>query len=61
MTHFTFIAASYGAAGLGLSLLAAWLVADYRSQRRALAELEARGLGRRRRSPDAGDTLGDAP
>lgn len=50
MTHFTFIAASYGAAFLGLGLLAGWLVADYMGQRRALAELEARGLGRKART-----------
>lgn len=50
MTHFTFIAASYGAAILGLGLLTGWLLADYASQRRALAELEARGLGRKART-----------
>lgn len=52
MDHFTFIAASYGAALVGLGLLGGWLVADYRSQRRALAELEARGIGRRRSARD---------
>lgn len=50
MTHFTFIAASYGAGFLGLGLLTFWLVADYLGQRRALAELEARGLGRKGRA-----------
>lgn len=48
MTHTAFIAASYGVSLLGLGLLALWLVLDYRSQRRTLSELEARGVGRRR-------------
>ncbi|MFG1349720.1 heme exporter protein CcmD [Xanthobacter autotrophicus] len=56
MSHFTFIAASYGVATLGLGLLAAWLLVDYSHQRRALAELEARGLGKRSRRG-----TGDAP
>lgn len=50
MSHTFFIAASYGVAFLGLSGLAVWFLADYASQRRALAELEARGIGRRLRS-----------
>ena len=48
MTHFVFIAASYGVSLLALGLLALWLMLDYRSQRRTLSELEARGVGRRR-------------
>ncbi|MEP9353251.1 heme exporter protein CcmD [Xanthobacter sp. KR7-65] len=55
MSHFTFIAASYGAALVGLGLLAGWLFADYLSQRRALAELEARGISRRRTRPGTED------
>lgn len=52
MSHFVFIAASYGVATLGLGLLASWLLVDYGQQRRALAELEARGLRKRsRRGP----------
>lgn len=50
MSHFAFIAASYGVAFIGLGLLAGWLTADYVRQRQALRDLEARGLGRRRRS-----------
>lgn len=49
MSHFVFIAASYGATALGLGLLAAWLLVDYGQQRRALADLEARGIGKRAR------------
>ncbi|MDI4664142.1 heme exporter protein CcmD [Xanthobacter autotrophicus] len=56
MSHFVFIAASYGVATLGLGLLAGWLLADYGRQRRALAELEARGIGQRSRRG-----TGDAP
>ncbi|MFG1288318.1 heme exporter protein CcmD [Xanthobacter versatilis] len=60
MSHFVFIAASYGVTTLGLGLLAAWLLADYGRQRRTLADLEARGIGKRsRRGP--GDAPGDAP
>jgi heme exporter protein D len=45
--HAFFIVASYAvAAGIVLALIA-WIVIDYRTQRRALAELEARGVTRR--------------
>ncbi|MDI4656163.1 heme exporter protein CcmD [Xanthobacter autotrophicus] len=60
MTHFAFIAASYGVATLGLGLLAAWLLADYGRQRRVLADLEARGVGKRSRR-ETGDAPGEAP
>lgn len=50
MSHFAFIVASYGVSLLGLGLLAAWLLADYARQRRALEDLEARGLRRRART-----------
>lgn len=42
MTHFAFIAAAYGVSVLGLAVLAAWLVLDYRGQKAALAGLKAR-------------------
>lgn len=45
--HAAFIWASYAAVGLVLGLLVAWLLFDGRRQRRLLAELEARGHGRR--------------
>lgn len=37
-----FIAASYGAAALVIGTLILWMLLDYRLQRRALRELEAR-------------------
>ncbi|QRG06607.1 heme exporter protein CcmD [Xanthobacter dioxanivorans] len=55
MTHFLYISASYGIALLGLGGLAAWLLADYAQQRRALTELEARGIGRRPTSVGGGE------
>jgi heme exporter protein D len=42
-----FIIAAYGVAAVVVVLLAAWVAIDYRMQRRALAELEARGITRR--------------
>lgn len=45
--HAAFIWASYAAVGLVLGAVVAWLVFDGRRQRRRLAELEARGHGRR--------------
>ncbi|TCT05024.1 heme exporter protein CcmD [Aquabacter spiritensis] len=47
MAHALFIAAAYGIAALGLIVLTLYLIADNRAQRRALAELEARGVRRR--------------
>lgn len=47
MDHFAFIAASYAVSLLGLGLLAAWLLVDNAAQKRALEELEARGVKRR--------------
>ena len=60
MDHFTFIAASYAVSVLGLGLLAGWLMLDNAAQKRALAELEARGITRRSRSAGT-DTAGSAP
>ena len=48
--HAAFIVISYAATALVVGALIAWLVADGRRQRAALAELEARGV-RRRSSP----------
>ncbi len=42
-----FIIAAYGAAAVVIVLLVAWVVIDFRKQKRALAELEARGITRR--------------
>jgi len=45
--HAAFIWAAYGATGIVLAALAAWLALDGRRQRRLLDELEARGVRRR--------------
>jgi heme exporter protein D len=47
VTHAGFIAAAYVATALVLAALAVWVIADGRTQRRRLAELEARGIKRR--------------
>ena len=47
MTHAGFIAAAYLATGLVLAGLFVWIVVDGRTQRRRLADLEARGIRRR--------------
>ncbi|WP_127091275.1 heme exporter protein CcmD [Aquabacter cavernae] len=53
MTHSAFILAAYGVAFAGLLTLTLVLILDNRAQRRALADLEARGVRRRseRRTP----------
>ncbi len=45
--HAGFIVAAYGAAVLILLALVVWIVLDHRAQRRALGELETRGVTRR--------------
>ena len=47
--HAGFIVAAYAVAALVLGALVAWVVIDHRMQARALAELEAKGMGRRGR------------
>ena len=52
--HAGFILAAYGAAGLILTLLIGWIVAENRALNRQLAELQSRGITRRsdaRRAP----------
>jgi heme exporter protein D len=44
-----FIVAAYATAAIVLGALVAWVMLDYRAQSRALAELEAEGIGRRGR------------
>jgi heme exporter protein D len=44
--HINFIAASYCAAAIIVGALIAWVMLDYRAQRRTLAELELQGLTR---------------
>lgn len=53
--HAGFILAAYGVAVLVIAALFVWTVLDGRSQRRQLAELEARGVRRRSAADAAGD------
>ncbi|WP_112661916.1 heme exporter protein CcmD [Microvirga flavescens] len=48
-THTFFIAAAYAVTTVIVAGLVARAVLDHRTQKRALAELEARGAGRRSR------------
>jgi heme exporter protein D len=45
--HIGFIVAAYAAGIIVVVALIAWVVLDYRTQRRILGELEAKGLSRR--------------
>jgi heme exporter protein D len=49
--HAGFIVAAYVAAALVVAGLIAWVIADYETQRRLLADLEARGVKRRSERP----------
>ena len=46
-SHTTFIVAAYAAAIVVIGALIAWVVLDYRTQRRMLYDLETRGVTRR--------------
>jgi heme exporter protein D len=46
-SHAAFIVMAYAAAGIVVLGLVIWIVLDYRAQRRALLDLETRGLTRR--------------
>ena len=45
--HIGFIVAAYGAGVAVIGALIAWVMLDYRLQRRILAELETKGVSRR--------------
>jgi heme exporter protein D len=45
--HAAFILVSYAAAIVVVAALVAWVVVDFRAQRRALGDLEAHGVTRR--------------
>jgi len=45
--HIDFIVAAYAAGLIVIVALIAWVMLDYRSQRRILTELERQGLSRR--------------
>ena len=47
MDHMPFIVGSYAAAAAVIAVLIGWVMLDFRAQRRALAELEMRGVTRR--------------
>lgn len=47
MEHMPFIVGSYAAAVAVIGILVGWVMLDFRAQRRALTELEARGVQRR--------------
>ncbi len=47
INHLGFIVASYAAAAAIVGGLLAWVTFDYRAQKRALVDLEMRGLTRR--------------
>ncbi len=49
--HASFIIAAYLATILVVVALIAWVLADYRTQQRDLADLEARGHGRKGSKP----------
>ena len=46
-THAGFIVAAYIIAAVVIAALVAWVLIDYRAQKRTLAEFEARGVTRR--------------
>ncbi len=45
--HIGFITAAYAAGIIVVAALVAWVMLDYRSQRRILTELESKGISRR--------------
>jgi len=45
--HIDFILAAYAAGIVVIAALIAWVVLDYRAQRRTLADLEMQGISRR--------------
>ena len=60
MNHLGFIVASYVAAFAVIGGLVAWVMVDFRAQRRALADLELRGLTRRSASVGSEPTMEQA-
>jgi heme exporter protein D len=56
VNHIGFIVAAYAAAVVVVAGLIGWVAFDYRAQRRALAELERRGIARRSASARAART-----
>jgi heme exporter protein D len=54
MAHIPFIVAAYAAGIIVVGALIAWVILDYRMQRRILAELEIKGISRRS-APEPGE------
>jgi len=59
-SHFGFILAAYVAAVAIVAALIAWVMVDYRVQRRRLADLEEQGATRRSASGRSGPSLQQA-
>ncbi|WP_173934089.1 heme exporter protein CcmD [Chelativorans sp. Marseille-P2723] len=53
MTHAAYVTAAYMLSVLAICGLAAWILADQAAMRRALRELEERGIRRRSNSREA--------
>ncbi|HZR60232.1 MAG TPA: heme exporter protein CcmD [Xanthobacteraceae bacterium] len=60
VNHLPFIVGSYAAAGIVIGALIAWVAIDFRTQRRALADLETRGVARRSAPARASAALAEA-
>jgi heme exporter protein D len=60
INHLPFIVGSYAAAFAVVGALIAWIMLDYRSQRRRLADLEMRGVTRRSASAPLERTMEQA-
>ena len=60
INHLPFIVGSYAAACVIVGALIAWVAIDFRVQRRALADLEMRGVARRSAPARTGATLAEA-
>lgn len=58
--HLSFIAGAYGFAVIVVGGLTAWVMLDYRAQRRHLIDLERQGVIRRSASHDATTSSGGA-
>jgi heme exporter protein D len=60
INHLPFIVGSYAAAFVVVGALIAWVAIDFRVQRRAIADLEMRGIARRSAPERAGAALAQA-
>jgi heme exporter protein D len=60
INHLPFIVGSYAAAFVVVAALIGWVAIDFRAQRRALADLEMRGVARRSAAPRASAALAQA-